>query len=199
MQCVYKQPSFDANGQVISTEVIVVNTDDVNQRQVWDWIGAQIGALGWAPQLIEIKYLTGKVVNRTITIQFKMPPEVPQTNLVFGLLGADSCECLTGPEAAVVDLGRQIGVAYDINELEYVDPDTVDTTPGVTSDWEQPGSPLGPPFGPTWASWFEWTDRAAGYELHSTYVGASGRRYLAIATPAAAKRKVSTPQIWKGQ
>lgn len=197
MQCTYKVPIFDAEGNHLGDELTHINTENVNQQQVWDWIGEQVDAEGWAPQMIVVKYLDGKIVNKTITIQFKMPETVESTNLVFGLLGADSCESLNNPEEAVVDMGRQIGVYYDINTLKYVDPDTVDTTPGVTSDWEVPGSPIGPPFGPAWKEWFEWTAQAQGYEMHSTFVGESGTRYIAILTPTGAKKTVTTEMIWQ--
>jgi hypothetical protein len=199
MQALYKIPSFDASGNVVATEKILVNTDDTNQRQTWDWIGMNIRANGWVPQLIEIKYLNQTVVNRTITIQFKMPPEVPQTNLIYGLLGADSAHALMNPEATVVDLAAQVGVAIPISSLDYVDPDTPDTTPGVESDWEVQGAPIGPPFGPTFHQWYEWTDKANGYELNATFVGKSGKRYITINTPQAAKKWAGTPMIWQGQ
>lgn len=197
MQCVYTTPQFDANGQQTGVELIHVNTEDQDQRQIWDWIGQQVKAEGWAPQMIEVKYLTGKVVERSITIQYKMPSTVPQTNLVYGLLGADSAEALQNPEACVVSMGQQIGVAYDINSLHYQDPDTVDTTPGVESDWEVPGSPVGYPFGPAWKHWHEWTHAADGYQLHATYTGKSGARYIAIETPASAKKLTGTEMIWQ--
>lgn len=154
---------FDADGRVVSRSVVPVDTDVQDNRQKWDWLATEIGASQWEPQ----RSFGG--LNQ-ITIQFRLPPEAPQTNLVAGLLGADAYATLHDPEGARIDLSLQLGRV--VERKAYVDPDT--GQPPIR-DWEVVGSPIGPPFEDASKRLFQfrWTSHKPG----DSVTGLSGTIY----------------------
>jgi len=162
----YTLYDYNADGSIASKREVPVDTDVLDNQQKWDWIGKQIGALGWEPQYVN-NYTP------SIVIQFKMPPEVPNTNMVAGQIGADACGSMEHPRSAAIDLAFQLGRV--ILPPEYIDPDTGNPT---TPDWEVAGSPIGPPFEDPIKRLYQW--KYTSHKEGDKYTGASGTVYQVV-------------------
>jgi len=154
---------YNADGSIASKREVPVDTEVLDNRQKWDWIGVQIGAISWSPQFVS-------AYTDSIVIQYKMPPEVVNTNLVTGQIGADACSSIEHPRSCAIDVAFQLGNV--ILPPEYIDPDTGNPS---TPDWEVAGSPIGPPFEDPIKKLYQF--KYTKHKEGDKYTGASGTVY----------------------